>query len=68
MKIVEWLFRKNAKRQGTSNGFWYDLTEGYIVPEIVLEDEKRIRILKDAIETVKGFEEALEDAELINDF
>jgi len=66
---MTWKFKKNAKPQGSSDGFWYDLTDGgYIYPSKVLEDKSQLEELMKAIELVKSFEEAMNDDELINEF
>lgn len=66
---MEWKFKKNAEPQGSSDGFWYDITwGGYIKPEELLEDPTQLKQLQEAIKLVKSFEKALQDAELINEF
>jgi hypothetical protein len=65
----EWIFKDGAKPQGSSDGFWYDLTlGGYLKPERVLSDPKQLAVVNDAIATLRSFELALEDAELLNEF
>lgn len=54
---------------GTSNGFWYDLTDGgYINPEEILEDPKQIERVNKAIMLLQRFEKELTNAELLNEF
>lgn len=66
---MEWKFKKNAEKQGSSDGFWYDITSGgYIKPAEVLADKAQLAELNKALETVKSFEEALNDADLIEEF
>ena len=66
---IEWQFKDGAPMQGSSNGFWYDVTYGgYIKPAAVLSDAAELTIIRDAIETVRSFERALEAAELLNEF
>ena len=66
---MEWKFKKGAEPQGSSSGFWYDMTDGgYIKPEEVLADPEQIKKLNEAVELVRSFEEALKDAELLNEF
>lgn len=66
---MDWKFKKNAKKQGSSDGFWYGLTDGgYINPEEVLADQSQLKQLQDAVSLVKDFERAMEDAELIEEF
>ena len=66
---MEWKFKKDAEKQGSSDGFWYDLTSGgYIKPEEVLEDEKQLEKLNNAIDIVLSFEKSLEKADLLEEF
>jgi len=66
---MEWKFKKNAEPQGSSDGFWYDLTKGgYIKPEEVLSDTKQLKQLQEAIDLVMSFEESLEAEELLKEF
>lgn len=67
--MIIWDFKIDAEPQGTSNGFWYDITMGgYIKPEEVLDNKDQIKKLKEAIELVQSFEEALEENGLLNEF
>lgn len=69
MKKIEWQFKKNAPVQGSSDGFWYDVTGGgYISPEVVLVDKTQIKAVQDAVKVLKSFEDALEAAGLIDEF
>ena len=66
---MNWKFKKEPEKQGSSSGFWYDLTDGgYIKPEEILEDAEQLEKLEDAIEIVRSFEVALEKNELLNEF
>lgn len=66
---MDWKFKKDVEPQGSSDGFWYDITwGGYIKPEELLEDPAQLKQLQEAIKLVKGFEKALEKAELIIEF
>ena len=66
---MKWKFKKDAEPQGSSDGFWYDITwGGYIKPEEVLDNEEQLSMLQDAVGLVRSFEEALEDAELLREF
>ena len=68
-KVMEWKFKKDAESQGSSDGFWYDLTGGgYITPEDILEDSIQLSKLERAIGVVRSFENALERNDLINEF
>ncbi len=66
---MDWKFKEELEPQGSSDGFWYDITVGgYIKPEELLEDEDQLKKLNEAIEIVRSFERALEDNELLNGF
>ena len=66
---MEWLVKEDVKKQGSSDGFWYDLVYGgYIKPEEVLKDKDQLNKLKEAIETVSSFESMLEEEDLLNEF
>lgn len=66
---IKWEFKKNIESQGSSDGFWYDITYGgYIRPEELLENEHQLKQLNDALEVIRSFEEALEENELLNEF
>ncbi len=68
MAKTEWKFKKDAKPQGSSDGFWYDLNNGYVNPEGVLDDPVQLAAVQSSISTLADFEEALEEAELLNEF
>ena len=66
---MNWKFKKDAEPQGSSSGFWYDITMGgYVRPESVLEDKKQLEELNNAINLVRSFESALEDEDLLIEF
>lgn len=66
---MDWKFKEDAKPCGSSDGLWYDLTDGhYIKPENLLADENQVKALKEAIALIESFEGALLDAELLNEF
>ena len=66
---MDWIFTEDARSQGRSDGFWYDLTSGgYINPEEVLADEKQLEELNKAIKLVADFEQALIDNNLLEEF
>ncbi|KKL65572.1 hypothetical protein LCGC14_2153650 [marine sediment metagenome] len=68
-KVIDWKFKADAKPQGSSDGFWYDLVMGgYIKPEEVLADEEQYQMVADATETLKSFETALQDEGLLEEF
>lgn len=69
MNSIEWKFKKESPMQGSSDGFWYDITDGgYVRPDQVLSDPGQLKKLNDAIEIVESFEKALEKAGLLNEF
>jgi len=69
MEIPSWKFKKNAKSQGSSNGFWYDIgVGGYISPEDVLSDDAQVLAIENAVNLLFSFEQALENANLLNEF
>lgn len=66
---MNWKFKENAKLQGSSDGFWYDITMGgYIKPEEVLEDKEQLQQLFDTLDLVENFERALESKGLLEEF
>ena len=66
---MEWKFKVGAEQQGTSAGFWYDITDGgYIKPDDVLLDKVAVARVQEAVEILKSFEEALEENGLLNGF
>ena len=69
MSDTEWKFKEGAEPQGSSDGFWYDISAGgYIDPAKVLDDETQLTAVLSSISTLMDFEEALSDAELLNEF
>lgn len=66
--MTNWKF-KNIEPVGSGSGFWYDLSiGGYICPENILSDEKEIEMVKNAINTLRSFEQALIDNDLLAEF
>lgn len=63
---MKWKFKKNAEPQGKGE-FWYDITNGYIKPNEILADKKQLKNLNDAVALIESFEQALSDAELMNE-
>lgn len=58
---MEWKFKKDVPKQGSSDGFWYDIAEGgYIKPGEVLDDEEQLKKVNEAVELLRSFERALE--------
>jgi len=51
----------------STSDFWYDLTDGgYLNPEDILEDAEDVERVKEAIETIREFEDSCN--EQIEDF
>lgn len=48
-----------------TSDFWYDLTGGYIKPTELLEDEKEIKLVIDAIKVLEEFKRSAEDEEIL---
>lgn len=65
---MKWKFKKNAEPQGSSNGFWYDINNGYIDLTEVLSNKQQIQDAQNAINLLNSLETALEKAELLNEF
>lgn len=65
---MDWKFKEDVEPQGSSNGFWYDICNGYIEPEKLLADNTQLISLNVALKLVESFERALEKAELLNEF
>jgi len=66
---MEWTFKKEAPMQGSSNGFWYDITEGgYVKAAEVLADPEQIELIRDALHTLNDFKSALEASGFLDEF
>ena len=66
MKIIKWKFKKNAIKQGSHDGFWYDVMEkGYFTPDRFLTDAKQIKKIETALRIVSSYEFALAANDLI---
>lgn len=66
---IAWNLRTDAEPQGGSDGFWYDITiGGYIKPELLLLNSKQVKSVTDAVALLLSFEQALEEAGLLNEF
>lgn len=53
----------------TTNGFWYDITDGgYLKPENLLIDEKKSKALNEAIKLLEGWKQELEDDEMLIEY
>ena len=64
---ITWDIKENAKPQGGSDGFWYDITaEACIDPVEVLSNEWQIDKIKECIFHLKDFERTLRKNGLLN--
>lgn len=69
MEEIKWKLKEDATPQGSSDGFWYDLTDGgYIRPDELIDDKDQLKKVLEAIQMLRSLEEALNDAELIEEF
>lgn len=68
MEIAKWDFMRGIEPVVDTDGFWYMINEGYINPEKLLGNEEQIRIVEDALETLKSFEEELRDQGLLEEY
>lgn len=66
--MIDWKFKEDAKPQGSSDGFWYDMANGYIKPEEVLVSKSQIEDVEQALSILQDFEQALEESELLLEF
>jgi hypothetical protein len=54
MEKINWKFKEGAELQGSSNGFWYDITTGgYIKPSSVLEEQGQINKIEELFDMLK---------------
>lgn len=66
---MDWKLKLDAEPQGSSNGFWYDLTDGgYIHLEQLIEDSEQLQKARDAVLLLHSLEVALANNELLNEF
>jgi len=66
---IEWKFKDGAEPQGSSDGFWYDMTDGgYIAVDEALADDVQIAAVDHAVEVLQSFEAAMQKAGLIIEF
>jgi len=66
--MPEWTLKDDAEPQGSSDGFWYDINNGDVEPETVLADEAQLAKVKAAVATLASFEQAMQNAGLLNEF
>lgn len=57
---MDWKFKENIPPQGSSGGFWYDITiGGYINLRDVIEDKKQLKEVLHSIELLQNLENVL---------
>ena len=67
--MIDWKFKENAELQGSADGFWYDITDGgYIEPDLLLDNKWQIAKVKEAVEILKDFEQAMDDNDLLVEY
>lgn len=65
---MNWKFKEDAEPQGSSNGFWYDINNGYIDLEKILVSPEQLKAANEAIDLIVNLEEAMDNAELTEEF
>jgi len=66
---MDWKFKKDIPPQGSSDGFWYDITDGgYIRPKEILGDEEQLKILNEALRIVSNFEWTIKSKGILEQF
>ena len=66
---MDWKLNKDAEPQGSSDGFWYDVTcGGYIDLPKLIADPEQLKKALDAIVLIESLQTALENNELLNEF
>ena len=69
MSDIEWELDLEAEPQGSSNGFWYDLTDGgYIDLSKLLKNSDQLEMAYGAISLLHSLEVALDNNTLLNEF
>ena len=66
---MDWELDIDAKPQGSSAGFWYDLVDGgYINLNKLIENPEQLKAANDAVNLLESLQAALEKAELLIEF
>ncbi len=66
---IGWALYVDATPQGSSDGFWYDLTDGgYINLDELIKDPIQLNKANNAVNLLLSLENALKKAELLNEF
>ena len=67
--MIQWELNTDAEPQGSSNGFWYDLIDGgYINLVDLIKNSEQLKQAEDAVRTLESLQDALENANLLNEF
>ncbi|KKL21732.1 hypothetical protein LCGC14_2442470 [marine sediment metagenome] len=67
--MLEWDLFEDAEPQGSSNGFWYDLTDGgYIDLSKFIKDPAQLEKALVAVKTLESLQKTLDGATLLNEF
>lgn len=65
---MNWKFKENIETIYTSDGFWYDITDGgRIKPEDILDDDEQVKKVKEAVNILKDFEDTLIDSGILEE-
>ena len=68
-KEIKWTLYVDSAQQGSSDGFWYDLTDGgYINLDKLIEDPIQLSKANDAVNLLLSLENALKKADLLTEF
>ncbi len=66
---IKWSLYVDANPQGSSDGFWYDLTDGGSINlDKLIEDPAQLDKANDAANLLLSLEKALNEADLLNIF
>lgn len=66
---MDWKLNTEAEPQGSSDGFWYDLTDGGCIKlDKLLLDVGQVQAARDAIDLLVSLKASLDKAELLLEF
>ena len=69
MNEIKWELDLEAEPQGSSNGFWYDVTDGgYIDLSKLLKNSDQLEMAYNAISLLHSLEVVLNNNTLLNEF
>jgi hypothetical protein len=66
-KMTNFVFKSNAAEYHGTEDEWYAISNGYIKPEKMLSDKQQVKIIKDAVGTLKEFFEQCQQQGLIGE-